>query len=249
MAARDWAPGTRGIPVSGPGQCAQVRPELGVYVLGGIAPADHAKVSRHLASCPRCREEVAGLADLPALLRKVPVSTVVQLSEERPPEPPRPPEALLDGLVSRVGAIRRRRRRSLAAAAAVLAAAVAAAGWASQVLQPAAPPPQASAGWWAVTAQGFDAATGARAAVRYTPQPWGTEMEASVSGIRPETPCQIWAVTASGQQAAAGSWTVGRGDPHVWYPASVSFPAASLASFRITTHGEVLVTIPLRPGA
>jgi hypothetical protein len=45
-----------------------------------------------------------------------------------------------------------------------------------------------------------------------------------------------------------GSWTVTRSDPHAWYPASVPFPAASLASFRITTQGNVLVTISLRPG-
>ena len=54
-------------------------PELGVYVLGAIAPADRAVVSRHPASCPRCREEVAGLTGLPALLRKVPVADAMQL--------------------------------------------------------------------------------------------------------------------------------------------------------------------------
>ena len=50
--------------MSGSSQCAQIRPELGVYVLGAIAPADRARVRWHLASCPRCREEVAGLAQL-----------------------------------------------------------------------------------------------------------------------------------------------------------------------------------------
>jgi hypothetical protein len=60
--------------------------------------------------------------------------------------------------------------------------------------------------------------------------------------------CRIWATTATGQHAAGGGWTVARGDPHAWYPASVPFPAGSLASFGITAHGKVLVTIPLRPG-
>ena len=233
--------------MSSPGQCAQIRPELGVYVLSAIAPADRAVVNRHLASCPRCREEVAELAGLPALLRKVPVADAMQLSGERPPDHSGPPEALVDGLVDRAGAIRRRRRWSLAAAAAVLAA-VAAVGWALQVSQPAAPPHRAAVGWWAASAEGYDAATGVSAAVRYTPQPWGTEMEASVSDIRPGTPCRIWATTVGGQQAAVGGWTVTRSDPHAWYPASVPFPAASLASFRITAHGNVLVTISLRPG-
>jgi len=73
-------------------------------------------------------------------------------------------------------------------------------------------------------------------------------VEARVIGIRPGTPCQIWAVTAIGQQAAGGGWTVTRSDLHAWYPASVPFPAGSLASFDITAHRKVLVTIPLRPG-
>jgi hypothetical protein len=90
----------------------------------------------------------------------------------------------------------------------VLAAATAA-GWAAQTLHPPTPHP-AAASWWAA-AGGFNAATGARAAVRYTPQPGGTELEASVSGIPPGTRCQIWATTASGQHAAGGSWTVTRG--------------------------------------
>jgi hypothetical protein len=234
--------------VSGPSPCAQIRPELGVYVLGAIAPADRARVSRHLASCPGCREEVAGLAGLPALLRNVPAATVLQLSGERLDDPSDPPQPLLDGLISRVAAVRRRRLWTLAAAAAVLAAAAAAAaGWTPQVLHPAAQPQHAAPTWWAAAA-GFNAATGARAAVRYTPQPWGTELEASVSGIPPRTPCQIWATTSSGQRAVGGSWAVTRGDPHAWYPASLPFPVTSLAGFDITTDGKILVAIPLRPG-
>jgi hypothetical protein len=233
--------------VSGPSHCAQVHPELGVYVLGAIAPADRARVTRHLASCPRCRDKVAGLAGLAALLRKVPAADAMQLSGERPDDPSCPPEPLVDGLIGRVTAVRRRRRRSLAAAAVVLAAG-AAAGWAPQVLHRAAPPHRAASSWWAATAGGFNMATGARAAVRYTPQPWGTELEASVSGIAPGTSCQIWATTTGGHQAAGSGWTVTRGDPHAWYPASVPFPAGSLAGFDITADGKVLVAIPLRPG-
>jgi hypothetical protein len=79
-------------------------------------------------------------------------------------------------------------------------------------------------------------------------QPWGTELEASVSGIPPGTPCQIWATTTSGHQAPGGSSTVTLGDPHAWYPASVPFPAGSLTGFRHHIDGKVLVAIPLRPG-
>ena len=171
---------------------------------------------------------------------------VLQLSGERPGgDAPALPAGLLDGLLHRVAAMRRQRRRRLAAAAAVLAAA-AAAGWAPQLLQPAAQLHQATAPWWAAAAEGSGPVTRAAAAVRYTPVPGGTVLEASVSGIPAGTACQIWATTISGQHGAAGGWTVTRGDPHGWYPASVPFPAASLGSFDITAHGTVLVIIPLR---
>lgn len=66
------------------------------------------------------------------------------------------------------------------------------------MLLPAAPPHRAAVSWWAAAAGAFDPASGARAAGRYAPQPWGTELEASVRGIPPGTACQIRAITASG---------------------------------------------------
>jgi anti-sigma factor RsiW len=63
---------------NGAGDCAQARHELGVYVLGAIGPAGRARVDQHLAACPRCREELAGLAGLPGLLRRVPPDVAMQ---------------------------------------------------------------------------------------------------------------------------------------------------------------------------
>lgn len=57
--------------VSGAGECAQVREELGVYLVGAIGPGDRARVKGHLASCERCRNELAGLAGLPGMLRRI----------------------------------------------------------------------------------------------------------------------------------------------------------------------------------
>jgi hypothetical protein len=39
VAAQACGPGTRGAQVSGAGGCTQIRPELGVYLLGAITPA------------------------------------------------------------------------------------------------------------------------------------------------------------------------------------------------------------------
>jgi len=54
------------------GDCGPIRHALGVYVLGAIEPADRALVSSHLAWCHDCRDELAGLARMPALLDRVP---------------------------------------------------------------------------------------------------------------------------------------------------------------------------------
>ncbi|MFY9927037.1 MAG: zf-HC2 domain-containing protein, partial [Streptosporangiaceae bacterium] len=51
-------------------ECAGIRSQLGVYVIGAISPEDRAVVVRHLAACEPCREELAGLAALPGLLRR-----------------------------------------------------------------------------------------------------------------------------------------------------------------------------------
>ena len=60
------------------GTCAGVQPQLGVYLTGAIAPADRVVVVRHLTACAGCRAELAGLAGLPALLRRPPVQAAAQ---------------------------------------------------------------------------------------------------------------------------------------------------------------------------
>ena len=51
--------------------CTDARTSLGVYVLGAIDPAERALVDAHLLTCRDCRDELAGLAGLPALLARV----------------------------------------------------------------------------------------------------------------------------------------------------------------------------------
>ena len=68
--------------MTGSADCRDIRHALGVYVLGAIDPAERATVDSHLSSCPECREELAGLAGLPALLRRIPVDEAQQLADE-----------------------------------------------------------------------------------------------------------------------------------------------------------------------
>ena len=66
----------------GPGGCDEIRHALGVYVLGAIDPAERTVVDRHLATCPDCRDELAGLAGLPALLGRVTLAEVSSLGPD-----------------------------------------------------------------------------------------------------------------------------------------------------------------------
>jgi hypothetical protein len=62
--------------------CAEARLSLGVYVLGAIDPAERTLVDAHLATCRDCRDELAGLAGLPALLARVSTEEAVALAED-----------------------------------------------------------------------------------------------------------------------------------------------------------------------
>src|SRR5690348_5996036 len=151
------------------GMCAGIRSQLGVYLTGAIAPADRAAVVGHLAACADCRAELAGLAALPALLRRPPVRAAALAS---PDDDARPDRAGADGedadddaredgedadgefgpaghavpgrLIRRTIQARRRRRWLLAAAALALAA-TAGTGWALYLTRPPAPGPATAA--------------------------------------------------------------------------------------------------------
>src|SRR6202042_378170 len=65
------AAGTRAGAMTLTWDCTEARPSLGVYVLGAIDPAERGLVDAHLLTCRDCRDELAGLAGLPALLARV----------------------------------------------------------------------------------------------------------------------------------------------------------------------------------
>src|ERR1700729_3675066 len=115
--------------MTGSADCRDIRHALGVYVLGAIDPAERSAVDAHLSTCPECREELAGLAGLPALLRRIPVGEAQQLADDDPDglsgdglDGPEVPSAeMLDSLLGRTTQARQARRwRGLAAAAALV---------------------------------------------------------------------------------------------------------------------------------
>ena len=171
--------------------CNEVRQALGVYVLGAIDPAERSIVDAHLPQCLDCREELAGLAGLPALLGRVPYADAERLAlgdeelEEAPAE-------LLDALLAQVSSRRRARRwRGIAVAAAAAIIAVGGGGLAGGILMSHHAAPQATAQDNSDLVRGSNPATHVSAAVYYSPARSGTSLQVQVAGIPNGTHCQL----------------------------------------------------------
>jgi len=217
--------------------CSHIRHALGVYVVGAIDPAERSVVDAHLSHCLECREELAGLAGLPALLGRVPLADAERLAlgdeelEEAPAE-------LLDALLGQVAARRRARRwRVIAAAAAAAIIAVGGGGLAGGILMShhSTPP---------YLVRGSDQATHVSAAVYYSSAKLGTRMQVQVTGIPNGTHCQFWVTTTAGRHLLVGGWTVNDYKSGNWYNASTTLPMSQLRSVDVSgTNGKVLVSV------
>jgi putative intracellular protease/amidase len=236
--------------------CTDTRQALGVYVLGAIEPAERALIERHLSGCRECRDELAGLAGLPALLSRVSADEIGRISREDAgpvagenaglvPGGAGPLEDFATSVRNLTAARRRRNRRwqmLAAAAAVVIAAAGTLAGLRLASVQ-SAPPAAAEAppaDWQ--TARTTSSLPGVRATVRYSPEPWGTAVDVQISGLAAGSTCQLWVTDAHGVHLAAAGWTVSAGDQRAWYPGSSWVPASEVQGFDVTTGNRELAT-------
>ena len=230
--------------------CGDARLALGVYVLGAIDPAERALVDAHLATCRDCRDELAGLAGLPALLARVNPDEVSRIRVDdtvRTSPDERPPAELLGTVLDLAAARRRRNRwRFAAAAAAVVAIAGGLFGGLSSATSGtrtvvAEQYPTGTGGW--ETAQTTSKITGTDATIRYAPEHWGDAFEVLVDGIPAGTTCQLWVVRTDGTRTQVAAWTVsGDDEGRVWYPGSAAVTSAAISSFQITAGQRVLLT-------
>lgn len=239
--------------MTGSADCRDIRHSLGVYVLGAIDPAERTLVDLHLSSCPDCREELAGLASLPALLRRVPVAEARQVAEEGEGDRPgaQPSELMLRSLLARTKSVRRARRwRGLAAAAAVVLVAGlgGAAGWAALHgpgdVSGTGPGTSAAAHFTSVSAR--NPQTGVAATIRYAGKDWGTVLDTQVRHVPQGARCQLVVTDAAGRSVVVGSWTASYDESTTWYPGATSVALASVRSFAITSGGKVLISVPVR---
>jgi hypothetical protein len=225
--------------------CQHVRQSLGVYVLGAIDPAERAEVDAHLAGCPQCREELAGLEGLPALLARVPSDEAerIALAVDEPAGDASDVielAPLLDRIAQDQLAQRRRvnRWRGLAATAAVML--IAAGSAIGAIATSGHSTYAASLSSWQ-TAQGTDSVTHARVVVKYTAVPGGTSLDTEIYGIPAGTTCEFWVMGSHGQRWQAGSWTVTSTWQDTWYPRSSPVQEGSVRGFEITSGHTVLM--------
>lgn len=234
--------------MNGSADCRDIRHALGVYVLGAIDPAERAMVDAHLSTCPECREELAGLAGLPALLRRIPVAEAQQLADDDVDELPGdevPSEEMLRSLLARTTQARQARRwRGLAAAAAVVlvAGAAGAAGW-SAVHHSAGGAGGSAVPAHFTSATATNPATHVAATVRYAAKGWGTVLDTQVKNVPIGARCQLVVTDSSGHSTVVGGWTTTYDEGSVWYPGSSPVALDSVHSFEITSQGKILITV------
>jgi hypothetical protein len=244
--------------------CTDVRTALGVYVLGALDPGERSQVEAHLERCPACRDELAGMAGLPAMLGRVDEAQLDRVAG--------PPPELLDGLLARAS----ERRRGwlgplgrlaggrgpgwapLAAAACLLLVVGALFGG---LLFPsgkggttAKPPPSASPSasrpeteppvkGERITAQ--NPASKIKGYVVLRRQEWGTEVELHLAGVKKGSHCKLLVIARDGRRDALGSWYVPYDEGYGEYRGSTMFPRGQLFSFEIVgLDGRPLLTIP-----
>jgi hypothetical protein len=235
-------------------ECTDARPSLGVYVLGAIDPAERSLVDAHLRTCPECRDELAGLAGLPALLARVNPDEISRICADDTvqgpalePDGDEPPDELLGTVIDLAQARRRRTRWRVAAAAAAVAAiagglfgglSVAASG-----TKTVAVPLSLSGTKWE-TVQASDNATGATASISYSHELWGDSFQVLVDHIPAGTTCELWVVHPDGSRTQVAAWTTARDEGKVWYSGSMAATAKPISTFEITAGNKVLLTTP-----
>jgi hypothetical protein len=226
--------------------CHNMRQSLGVYIVGALDPSERMLVDLHLAGCRECREELAGLAGLPALLGRVPARdaerVILESAELRDLE--EPPAELLARLLKEVAARRATGRwRGILAAAAAVVFAIASGVAGAHFLIPGGQSPAPAVAMEKVSAR--NPVTGVAATISYRSASWGTAIDVKVNGVPPGTSCTMWALNADGTRFPAGSWSVPYGAGVADYPASASLPEKDVVAFQIWSHGQELLNIPV----
>ena len=183
--------------------CREWRELLGPYVLDALDGDERAAVAAHLEGCAECRAEQAELAPLQELLLLADPDGLESV--------PAPPSSLGRRIARRVESERRgERRRRLRFGLALGGVATAVAAVLAVLVLPGGSPEPGPAGSEVRFAQ---LPPGVRIAAHLTPQPYGSQVDVYVHGMRRDTRCVVFLRDADGRRVTAGSFLYSyRGD-------------------------------------
>lgn len=212
---------------------------LGAYVLGGLDAVDLRRFEEHLQECADCRDELAGLERLPALLDALPVPDAVALTGgSRPAAAIEPggsvPRTVLDEVASR----RRKVRRRWTALVGAVAAACLALGIAVAPLLNRPPQPDAS---YSVQAE-----SGLRFSVDLARKTWGTELAVNGSSMPLDGTYSLWVRDRDGGEDRACAWTA-TPSGRIRVTGATPVQLASIASVELRDKGQkavAVITVP-----
>jgi predicted anti-sigma-YlaC factor YlaD len=171
--------------------CTEATHALGIYLVGALDPRERADVEAHLAQCPACRDELAGLAGLPGLMSRLSTEEVLA-------GPPPVDDALLERLLMSAARGRKvaRQRRWLTAVAAVFVLLAGSVGGVTAYRAATGPH------WHTVAA----ASGPVHMTVKLATVSTGTTMTLTLSGVPSDEHCRLIAVSDTGERETAGSW-------------------------------------------
>jgi hypothetical protein len=171
--------------------CTEATHSLGSYLVGALDPRERADVEAHLAHCPACRDELAGLAGLPGLMSRLSTEEVLA-------GPPPVDDALLQRLLRSADRDRKvaRQRRWLTAVAAVFVVLAGSVGGVTAYRAATAPH------WHTVAA----ASGPVHMTVKMATVSSGTSMTLWLSGVPSDQHCRLIAISDTGERETAGSW-------------------------------------------
>lgn len=217
-------------------KCDELRISLGGYVLDALEPNERTEVESHLATCARCQYELSTLEVLPSLLGQLTSDDVNSL------EIFEPPKAIFQQALATIKASRRRRRRS-ALAAGIIALAAAVTGLIA-IEHVQSRPIGKPSGTSAIAPISISSSSnGIRATAQLHPEPWGTSISLSLSGVSPNQRCLLLVIDKSGQQEIAGEWRASySGQANI--DGSTAIQTSSLEALRVVSNnGNTLITL------
>jgi anti-sigma factor RsiW len=175
----------------GSDRCRATRLELGAYLLGALDGSDRTRIAAHFATCPDCRDDLAGLAPLPGLLARIPRDGLIADAASH--------SANAELLLAQITRVRRRRRRVAVGLVAAWAAVAVGIFGAQQV-------PQSTVGPHSVVVAATNPSSHVSGRATLLATSTGTSVVVGITGVPAETRCQLIVHGVDGRREIAATW-------------------------------------------